>query len=45
MNLRDCREIEPEAGIGGDQDGDVAGKLARQYGALDVAAGKLADGC
>ena len=44
MNLRHRREIEAEAGIGGDQDGDVAGQLARQHRALDVAAGKLADG-
>jgi hypothetical protein len=31
-------EIKTETRIGGDQDIDLAGKLARQHGALDVAA-------
>jgi hypothetical protein len=43
MNLRDRRQIEPEAGIGGDHDVDLAAELALQHCAPNVAAGELAD--
>ena len=38
VDLRHRREIQPEAGIGGDQDLDVAAEFARQHRALDIAA-------
>src|SRR5713101_4108446 len=44
VDLRDSREIEPEAGICRDHDIDVAAELARQHRALDIAAGKLRNG-
>ena len=37
-DLGDRGEVEPEAGVGDDQHVDVAGELARQHGALHVAA-------
>ena len=43
VNLRDRGEIQPEAGIGRDQDLDLAAELARQYRALDVAARQRRD--
>src|SRR5262245_25560446 len=41
VDLRDRREVEPEAGIGRDHHIDLAAELARQHGALHVAAGEL----
>jgi hypothetical protein len=43
MNLRDRRNIEPRAGVGGDHDVDLAAELALQHCAPNVAAGELAD--
>ena len=43
MDLGHRREIEPEAGIGGDQHLDVAAEFARQHGALHVAARQRRD--
>ncbi|GCC49433.1 hypothetical protein chiPu_0033481, partial [Chiloscyllium punctatum] len=40
MDLRHRSEVEPEAGIGGDQHFDVARQLACQHRALHVAAGE-----
>ena len=37
-------EIQAEAGIGGDEDIDLAAELARQHDALHIAARELADG-
>ena len=39
----DRGEVEAEAGVGDDQHVDVAGQLARQHGALHVAARQVAD--
>ena len=38
VDLRDRGEIEPEAGIGGDQHLDLAAELPRQHRALHVTA-------
>src|ERR1700722_12768973 len=40
-DFRNRRKIETKAGIGDDEDVDVAGELARQNGALHVAAGEI----
>ena len=42
-DLRHRREVEPEAGVGGDQHFHVPGQLARQHQALHVAPGEAAD--
>ncbi len=42
-NLRRRREIQTEAGVGGDQHLDLLGQFTRQHRALHVAAGKVAD--
>ena len=43
VNLRDRGEIEPEAGIGGDQHFDVAAEFPRQYRPLYAAARECRD--
>ena len=43
-DLGDGREVEAEAGIGDDQQVALARELARQHGALHVAAGQALDG-
>ena len=43
VDLRDGGEVEAEAGIGRDHDGDLTAELPRQHRALDIAARELAD--
>ena len=43
MDLRHRGEIQAEAGIGRDQHFDIAAELARQHGALHIAAGQRRD--
>ena len=42
-NVGDRGEVEAEAGIGDDEHVDVAGQLAREYGALHIAAREIAN--
>jgi hypothetical protein len=43
VDLGNRRNVEAEAGIGGDHDVDLTTQLARKDGALDIAARELAD--